>query len=231
MWMDVLSCTDLSCYETWITRYNVDGDTLIGPHQYAKLHARQEYEQGSDQSQWCWESIQIFDFHFGDIREDGKKVFLKRPSEIEYLAYDFNLDIGDTVPCPGNSTAPDSLRIIDSIDSVIVNGVYRKRYVIFDGVNIIEGIGASTGLFNPLFPSFGICYRAMECHTENNIPQYYDNNCNMNLDVETILPIDSQPELIKIVDLTGKEIEETTNILMIYVYSDGTSKKIFRVGQ
>ncbi|PWH85644.1 Kelch repeat-containing protein [Brumimicrobium oceani] len=36
-------------------------------------------------------------------------------------------------------------------------------------------------------------------------------------------------EIVKVVDLTGREIVEKPNTLLIYIYSDGTTKKVFRV--
>jgi hypothetical protein len=36
-------------------------------------------------------------------------------------------------------------------------------------------------------------------------------------------------ELVKIVDVLGKDSEETPGKLLIYLYSDGTSEKVFRV--
>jgi hypothetical protein len=36
-------------------------------------------------------------------------------------------------------------------------------------------------------------------------------------------------ELIKIVDLTGRETDDKSNTLLIYIYSDGTMEKVFRV--
>ncbi len=36
-------------------------------------------------------------------------------------------------------------------------------------------------------------------------------------------------ELIKIVDITGRETEDRPNTLLIYIYSDGTAEKVFRV--
>lgn len=35
-------------------------------------------------------------------------------------------------------------------------------------------------------------------------------------------------ELVTILDLTGRETEDKTNTLLIYIYSDGTKKKVFR---
>lgn len=38
-----------------------------------------------------------------------------------------------------------------------------------------------------------------------------------------------QPELIKIVDILGNQSEDVPNKLLIYLYSDGTTKKVFQV--
>ncbi len=38
-----------------------------------------------------------------------------------------------------------------------------------------------------------------------------------------------EKELIKIVDLMGRETEDKPNTLLIYIYSDGTTEKVFRV--
>ena len=39
----------------------------------------------------------------------------------------------------------------------------------------------------------------------------------------------SQKELVKIVDLMGRETENKPNTLLIYIYSDGTKEKLYRV--
>lgn len=38
-----------------------------------------------------------------------------------------------------------------------------------------------------------------------------------------------EKQRMKIVNLMGKETEDTSNTLLIYIYSDGTTKKVFRV--
>ena len=229
-WLDVSSCTDLSCYESYVRLYTINGDTTIGPYQYAKLKCKVEYEQGSDQSQWCTESIDIWEYHYGNIRENGKQVFIQRLGLPEYLAYDFNLNIGDTVPSPSNFTGSEANRIIDSIDAVMVDGIIRKRYWISSGKHIVEGIGASSGLFNPLYQN-AFCDMKMLCYTEENIVQYYDFYCKNNLDLDDLPLEEKQKELIKIVDSIGREIEDTMNTLMFFIYNDGSSKKVFRINE
>ncbi len=40
---------------------------------------------------------------------------------------------------------------------------------------------------------------------------------------------DTQKTLSKIVDLTGREIQYKKNTLMIYIYEDGTSKRVIEL--
>jgi hypothetical protein len=229
-WMDVHSCTDFNCYFTQTRRYTIDSDTVIGLNQYTKLIVKQEYEEGADQSQWCNESSTISTFYYGAIRESGKQVFVTPAWDSEYLAYDFNLNIGDTIPSPAGFSGNESLRIINSIDSVLINANYRKRFWIENNACVIEGIGASSGLFNPVFDPFEpACDIRMLCYTEYEAPAYFDFNCNMNLGLEDFSESLETPSLLKIVDAMGREIEEMPNTLMIYIYGDGTSKKVFRL--
>jgi hypothetical protein len=43
------------------------------------------------------------------------------------------------------------------------------------------------------------------------------------------LAIEPERTLVKIVDITGREIEEKTNTMLIYIYSDGSSSRVLRL--
>ena len=230
--MDVYSCTDFSCFETYINRYTIDGDTTIGSYQYSKLNAKTEHTQGADQSQWCTESVDYYENYYGSIRESGKRIFVIRSSfnPIEYIAYDFNLSVGDTVPSPdGYLTADIPSRIINEIDSVLILGVYRKRFLLDNNKYIIEGIGASTGLFNPIFYYSSQCDLRMLCYAEYGTPDHFLINCNMNLGIAPFIQEDAPSTLVKIINYLGQETAPTPNTPLIYIYSDGTTEKVFQV--
>lgn len=54
-----------------------------------------------------------------------------------------------------------------------------------------------------------------------------NNSCSPILD---LTEINSQPKkLIQIIDLMGRKVEDQPNTVLIYVYSDGTTEKVFRV--
>ena len=229
-WMDVNSCQDFQCFTSYTSRYTIDGDTTIGAYQYAKLYLKQKVEQGTVQSQWCDESINYYESFYGAIRESGKKVYFSYPSlnPIEFLVYDFNLSIGDTIPSPdGDLTANPSERIISSIDSVLVFGSYRKRFVINNYKYVVEGIGASTGLFNPLVYYPSECYMGMHCYAEYGTPDHFMEDCDMNLSVNTLDGKTESAVLVKIVDYLGRETTAVPNTPLIYIYNDGTTKKVF----
>ncbi len=173
-----ITCNCCNDYELTIT-----GDTLIGLMSYHKLkHAGVNHSMPNTSvvsgSYWgCWGGINSWNYlsHYnvgiynGAFREDtlAKKIYYLEPGKItDTLLYDFNLAIGDTLPETFNNHT-DSLypwtNVVTSIDSVLVNGIYHKRFVIsnIDGlsmytnhVSLIEGIGSTYGLLYKLYDLF-----------------------------------------------------------------------------
>jgi len=54
-----------------------------------------------------------------------------------------------------------------------------------------------------------------------------NNACSSIVGIEEL--VEAPKELIKITDLMGRETEYKPNTVLIYVYSDGTTEKIFKV--
>ena len=234
-WVDVRSCTDFSCWFADRNRYTVVGNITAGGIEYAKFYVSSEYEQGAVQSEWCTESISFSESFIG-IREADKRVYvnLDPASNIaeEYLAYDFNLTVGDTVPSPhlinGNPSIPEPDLVIQSIDSVLISGVYRKRYNLGPLRYIVEGIGSSTGLLNPLdFVSGGDCYIALTCYQEEGMADFFLSNCELVLSEEKTPESSQTRELVKIVDSMGRETRKEPNTLLLFIYSNGEVDKVF----
>jgi hypothetical protein len=68
----------------------------------------------------------------------------------------------------------------------------------------------------------------MLCYAEYETPDYFLQDCNFNLvNVSAIERETATPVLVKIVDLMGRETLELPNTLLIYIYNDGTTKKVF----
>ncbi|MEO6902522.1 MAG: T9SS type A sorting domain-containing protein [Bacteroidia bacterium] len=122
----------------------ISGDTTIGLFSYHKL-----YRNGVTH---CWPCPPLYNYYYkqyaGAFRQDipNKKVYLYQYGN-DTLAYDFNLNVGDTLATTC-LTYWQPNHFVQSIDSVLVGGQYRKRFWI-DGCTyaLTEGVGSMFGAF------------------------------------------------------------------------------------
>ncbi len=94
------------------------------------------------------------------LREENQIVYhipyFNSGDTTEFVLYDFkNTKVGDTVRWNAENTAL-GYEIIEWIDSVEVSGIYRKRYKIRSGGEIVEGIGNTSS--GPLWPLGFLAY-------------------------------------------------------------------------
>lgn len=134
--------------------YSIIGDTIINSITYHKLlKSGTEHEHcafGNFIDNWY-----SFSDYVGAFRQDTamRKLFLVMPSNnTECLLYDFNLTVGDSVGggCLGFSPCA----AISSIDSILIGNSLRRRFNLSTPFpyTIIEGIGSTSGLLEPLCP-------------------------------------------------------------------------------
>lgn len=164
-------------YEYSVYHYELTEDTLIGLNNYHKLESAGNTYYNFDPN-----SPQFYiTGYVGAFRNDtlAKKVYyIPKDSINESLLYDFNLITGDTIKGYMEQLAKDKFgstfyAVIDSVDSVLVDSSYRKRWnfhtyndywgVIWNEGEIIEGIGNGYGLLEGLLPmmddnGFLLCY-------------------------------------------------------------------------
>ena len=133
--------------------YFMQNDTVIGSHAYHKI-----YQTGTVYSHCLSgnyvESWRIISKTYsGAYRQDipSKKVFFIYPSSgQECLLFDFSLTPGDTLK--GGCHQYGEV-VVASVDSVLVGNTYRNRFNIANSpYAIIEGLGSTGGLLEPLFP-------------------------------------------------------------------------------
>lgn len=156
-----------NCFEFGSTQENysieISGDTLIDSLVYHKLSTPFLEEISSSD---CGSSGSP-GFR-GFIREDTvtRKVYYNPSGQNEYLLYDFNLEVGDTLE--GWLASFNMPNTVQQIDSVLVGNNYRKRWRINDcySIDIIEGIGCTFGLIKETvpcisdLPSYGLtCFK------------------------------------------------------------------------
>jgi hypothetical protein len=182
-------CTGGTCLFNEIEQYNMLGDTVIGLHSYKKLYrsyVRDNFTSGGPLScsPFCSDDTDSegASQYFGAIRQDTtlRTVYITTVNTTqEELLYDFNLHLGDTIPTcyvpllGGN--------IITKIDSVLLEGVYHKRFLFKAGIvfpeadsgytALIEGIGCTNGFLNAIIPTFEY-YNSLSCFSNNNVAIY-----------------------------------------------------------
>lgn len=164
--------------ETYNFSYYQNSDTLINNIEYHKVYS--------------------FNTYVGAIREDENKQIFFFPNSVninyshfpnnteEHLLYTFNnLEEGMVVEINGRDIH------IQSIDSVLLNGLYRRRYKVYgvmtDTEHWIEGIGSDKTFFsafsNGEFENslFTLCYTDTETYYINS-PNSQD-SCHYNVPV------------------------------------------------
>lgn len=188
-WTTVFRGTvDAQCEDIYTDTYFIGGDTILNGQSYQVIRRQERYSQSSILSMNCNNSSYANGIaHF--VREQDKRVYVLIEPIEEYLIYDFNVEVGDSIPYPSSfpnapvSDYPGWANVI-LIDSVDINGSYRKRFVVdsledFVGTrSIIEGIGGSSGPFHPLDVQFGLShFLSLECVKENGTPVYGEGIC------------------------------------------------------
>lgn len=128
----------------------ISGDTTIGSFVYHKL-----YQSGNINCVPCSPpGINYSNVYAGAFRQDipNKKVYLYLGGT-DILAYDFNLNVGDTIKTclTGGGVC------INAIDSVLVGNKYHKAFNFNCGSlvgndKLIEGIGSTFGLLQYVCP-------------------------------------------------------------------------------
>ena len=165
--------------------YYIHHDTLIFGESYKSIFKKSfnTYQwMGSPPIQSCQGSYleNIFVAH---IREQGKKVFIRIDTS-EYLLYNFNLSVGDTLPLSYNNIF-DNITI-SSLDSINVNGVFLRKFELNGGSSsfLIEGIGHEFGFLEP-FPPILECGFQLDCYQRNGLTYFptLNQNCQYNVNL------------------------------------------------
>lgn len=174
--------------------YSFDGDTTINFTVYHKIHVQGVRFSDNYTTGLCSTNIigSINNYSCA-IRSDTslKKVYIvPKDSITEYLLYDFNLQVGDTLIswlkyAPYSVNFPSDTIIISSVDSILINNQYRKLWnLAFLGFGtpgqIIDGIGSTGGPFyEPLYTFEAGGW--ISCFQQNNQTIYPDTNtvCNI----------------------------------------------------
>jgi hypothetical protein len=168
---------------------SVNNDTLT----YYPLLERYTmyYSWASDQEPYPFcNGVQTADSLFrGYVRSYGKRVYFRGSfGSPEYLIYDFDLSLGDTLPF--NELLHFDTLVVTAIDSVQVSGGNYWKVFSVSGNNyvsqLIEGIGSSSGFLEALEKPYNVNH-VLNCYTQNGqkyFPEFADPDCIFFLDVD-----------------------------------------------
>lgn len=143
-----------------------EGDTLIEGKTYKLIL------QTEDENMVKW-SLQ------GYVREEiTEGLYLRRLNGVEEILYKYNLNVGDSIATINRFIGVPKY-IIEKIDSVLINNVFRRRYTMtYDNTTSlketwIEGIGSSKGILSSCLDVTGASFRLL-CYSENEVLMYND---------------------------------------------------------
>ena len=157
-------------------RYALTHDTVLNGFTWKTLH------QNGQSTFTSWDGDTTFinpitSIERGAIREDGSKVWYFRFYDLTtYLLYDYDLQVGDTLPYSYINTFQNIT--VSQIDTMYINGIAHRKYVLAgNGIvndTIIEGVGHVKGLIEHLgigFDSFDL----LTCFQQDGQTHYPEN--------------------------------------------------------
>lgn len=142
------------------------------------------------------------------------------------LLYDFGLNVGDTAYHSYTEV------VVDSIDYINVQGEFRKRLLLENGEQWIAGLGSThhplTAVMYYFEVGYTLCSAELEYFGGSTVDfDTYNGSCSCNIGLNEL---EQKPrKLLLITDLMGREVRDTPNTPLIYIYSDGTKEKVFRI--
>ncbi|NVO02895.1 MAG: T9SS type A sorting domain-containing protein [Bacteroidetes bacterium] len=214
--------------------YYITGDTIINSSLHKKIF--KSYTK-VDVIAWNLPTnppVSTEPAYAGALRDDSvanKTFFVFPNTTIDSLLFDYNLVMGDTL----KGIHSFYNLVISSVDSVLINGQYRTRWN-FDTITelgisyypfIIEGIGSSAGIMEPLYYyPIDFTRRYLVCIKDNNATLFtsdYNSSYGCNLIYEGINEINSfsKPKIYP------NPFTESTTIEFEYQNSENYSLEIF----
>lgn len=178
----------------------------------------------------------FFDEYKVYIQEVSNGGFMYTYPDSAVVLYDFGLEIGDTAYWEHNSGSGNQTEpvIVEDVYYTTISGHQLKKMELSNSDVWVQGIGSLTHPFWPVMSHFEINFIFCEVYAMytdfvdiSDGIYYQDTDCSTFSTIglnEQALP---QKQLLRTVDLLGREIHAPTNQLMIRIFSDGSTEKIY----
>lgn len=221
--------------------YYLNGTVSYGIHTYYDV-----YKKGVTYNQFNGLPENNFDYSAQmNIRQEGRSIyFYDQLSATDRLLISYDYNIGDTMKGYILESS-NIIETVESIDSVLVGSEYRRIYYSnadsLLGVTLVEGVGYYNHLNSSYPENLGEFLLDMNeasnsnseyrliCYGQNNVSLWEAigmDDCNLTLSKEELSPVLSK-SLVQILDPSGRETEVKPNTVLIYIYSDGSTEKVF----
>lgn len=167
------------CYSIRNLNQYFKNDTIINSNQYFIL-SEVGFHQNYSSGQWLGCPTNSYSYAFTStifVRYYQKKLLIwSSTTNQDEVFLDYNLNTGDTITNVGfTNVFGSNLKLpVTSIDSVLVNGVYLKRFYYYHSMGtkyIIEKIGSIQGFLNTYSYDFE-SGSALNCYAENAVTLY-----------------------------------------------------------
>jgi hypothetical protein len=176
-WRDSSACANpFPCVYQEGFNYYIQGDTTINGFVYKQI-----FKKGSGVRMWFAPPPALCSgtYSYVDtvptcfLRSINKQMFIRVPTDpAEYLLFDWDLSVGDTLPMTWNYQQNDVF--VAAIDSFYTPYGYRKRFELAGNTfaqYLLEGIGSNNGLLAPIGTFFD-CGYAQVCYSLNDTAWY-----------------------------------------------------------
>lgn len=190
-------------------KYRIVDDTIIGGKTY-QTYSSTLYNSECSNDSTCESSFYI-------RNDTDNKVVYYFDGTDEYMLYDFNLNIGDTLQGYAFIHKPDWDKFyISAIDSILIEGEFFKRYEIncngYPPGYLIEGIGYTWGLIEEAPSGFWPFYELRCCHVNNALVYLFSYTNECNLETDTCLVGNKQINKIEPITITPNP---ATNLITV----------------
>lgn len=190
-WLQSSSCRIFTdCIETSYFVYYLKGDSSIAGKNYKKVHKR-----GESHKSWSnnppvpsnCQGTETYDQPAALLRQEEKKIYIYTSDNSEKLLYDFDLNVGDTLPETYNQWESKNA-VVTEIDSIVIDNDYRKVFKISGqslwAEKLIEGIGSNKGLLEPMNDIFD-CGHCLACFAVQDTVYFptFNSSCDFTVDV------------------------------------------------
>lgn len=210
----------------------IEGDTIIDSKDYHILRRRGydiNYASNNMPSPAnYYNQIAMF------LRQEGRSIwYYNTNAQADQLLIDYNVSVGDTMQGLVYSTFQDYEKIVEEMDSILVNGVYRRRIKVNMNSSFylgsVEGIADFTQYSvnnnNMIGASFFGPLQVMEieyipdlCYGQNNQQLWTTGSCQLSLDTPEIQS-DVEITVVHIVEENALKIIDAPEVVQTRIYA------------